>query len=280
MPALNGGGLENPLPHVQGLSGNLLYPLGGGAVGSGQPYDADHQLDRSLYSGIAGLLGLEVIRMEQGAQNRPYLIAGCDIGPPHRLDDLLPLLVHLVGSEELEQAGADEAGRRLLASNNNDDVLTVEPAGLAQEGFYTVVVVVVPVLEMPVDATVGPYGVPARPHRHILGVPQGPSGEGPGALLNVLLGVMANTHREKLQKLPAIVLVDCILVIVVVIQPDNHGRVFGQFYQQGRETAQAVPPEHINLVQQRVGLVELDIASGEKTVPEEGQLLFQGASGR
>ena len=68
-------------------------------------------------------------------------------------------------------------------------------------------------------------------------------------------------------------------MIVVVVQPDNHGRVFGQFYQQGSEAAQAVPPEHIYLVKRSVGLVELDIASGEETVPEEGQLLFQGASG-
>src|SRR5207244_9858999 len=143
-----------------------------GAVGSGHPYDADHQLDGSLDSGVAGLRGLEVLRVEQGAQNRPYLIAGCDIGPPHRLDDLLPLLIHLVGSEELEQAGADEAGRRLLASKNSDDVLTVEPAGLAQEGVDPVVVVVVPVLVMPVYATGGLDGVPARPHRRIVGVPR------------------------------------------------------------------------------------------------------------
>src|SRR2546422_5064663 len=119
------------------MSDNLLYPLGGGAVGSGHPYDADHQLDGSLYSGVAGLLGLEVLSVEQGAQNRPYLIAGCDIGPPHCLDDLLPLLVHLVGSEELEHAAAEAGGPRHPAGKKINDVRPVEAPGPAQRGVYS-----------------------------------------------------------------------------------------------------------------------------------------------
>ena len=63
------------------------------------------------------------------------------------------------------------------ASNNIDDVLTVRPAGLAQEGFYTAVVVVVPVLEMPVDATVGPDESAARIAIYSARS-RGPSGEG------------------------------------------------------------------------------------------------------
>ena len=73
--------------------------------------------------------------------------------------------------------------------------------------------------------------------------------------------------------------VDGSLVVVDVVKPDDHGRVFRHLDQQVSETVQATPPEHVNLVEEGPGLVELRIPGGEQTVKEERYLLFQRALG-
>src|SRR5439155_11875635 len=95
---------------------------------------------------------------------------------------------------------ADEACGGLLARNDGDDLFAIEPAGLAQEGLVTVVVVRIAVCKVPGDTPVGPDGVLTGTHSHVLGVPQRPAGEGTGALLNILLSVVPNAHGEQLEQ--------------------------------------------------------------------------------
>ena len=170
------------------------------------------------------------------------------VGPDHGLDHLLRLFGDVVGPEKLEQAGADELGGSILPHNDVDDVVPVEPAGLAEENLLAVIVVAGTVFEVPGYAAVGPDGVLAGSDRHVFGVGQRPSGEGPRALLDVLLGVIADAHGEELQQLPPEVLIDGFFVVFVVVQPEQHGRVPGQLQQQVTQAAQAVVAEHVYLV--------------------------------
>src|SRR5262249_44490805 len=43
---------------------------------------------------------------------------------------------------------------------------------------------------------------------------------------------------------------------------------------------ETIAPEHVDLVEEGPGLIELRVARGEKAVPEEGDLLLQRAFGR
>ena len=138
----------------------------------------------------------------------------------------------------------------------------------AQEGLFGVVVVVVAILEEPVVAADGP----ARQ----LGL-DGPAGEGAGALADVNFGVIADAHAEQLQQLAAPVLVDRVGVVLAVVQPVNHSRVFGHFHQQFAEVAHALLAELDDHVHDVVVVVNLGDAGGEDAVPEESHLLFQGA---
>ena len=131
------------------------------------------------------------------------------------------------------------------------------------------------VLELPGRAAVRPDRVLAGPQGHILGIAEGPSRKGPGALFDVVLGIVAYPHREQLQQLPAIVLVYGVLVVVVVVQPEEHGRVLGKLDKKVAKRAQAALSEHADLVDQRGELGAHDRAGGEEAVPEQGGLLLQ-----
>ena len=172
----------------------------------------------------------------------------------------------LVGDEVIVQVAGQELGCRRLPHHYVDDVLSAEPSAVAQEFFLAVVVVFRLVLEAPVE--------PAQRVAGYLGS-DGPAGERAGRLFNVVLGVVAHSHGEQLQQFPAPVLVDCSVVVPVVVQPVDHGRVLGQFHQQVVELAQAMLPEHLDLLGNLRGIVHLGVAGGEQLVPEEGHLLFQ-----
>ena len=130
--------------------------------------------------------------------------------------------------------------------------------------------------EAPRDPPVGPVRVPLRAQHHVLGVADGPAGECAGALLDVLLRVAADAHREELQQLAAEVLVDAAFVVVVVVEPDDHGGVPGQLHKERSEAAKAVAPEHPYLVRQHLAVDHLRVTGGENAVPEQRRLLDQG----
>ena len=69
-------------------------------------------------------------------------------------------------------------------------------------------------------------------------------------------------------------------MIIVIVEPDNHGRVFEELDQQRIELPETVAPEHVDLVEEGPGLIELRVARSKEAVPEERDLLFQRALGR
>ena len=68
-------------------------------------------------------------------------------------------------------------------------------------------------------------------------------------------------------------------MVVAVVEPVNHGGVFGQFNQEVPVVAEGVLAEHVYLVDNDVVVVDLGLAGGEEVVPEEDHLLFEGPTG-
>ena len=92
----------------------------------------------------------------------------------------------------------DEARRRILLTDNVDDVFAVEVARLSEEGLLAFVVVFGLIFEVPRDSAVWPDGIALAAQRHILGVAQRPAGEGARRFLDVFLRVVAHAHAEQL----------------------------------------------------------------------------------
>ena len=134
-------------------------------------------------------------------------------------------------------------------------------------------------LEVPGDAAIGPDRVSLGAQRHVLGVADGPARERAGGLLDVLLGVVADAHREQLEQLAPEVLVDRAPVVVVVVQPHDHRGVPGELDEQRLEAAHAVAPEHPDLVAEHLAVGDLRVARREDAVPEQRHLLAQRVRG-
>ncbi len=69
-------------------------------------------------------------------------------------------------------------------------------------------------------------------------------------------------------------------MIIIIVEPDNHGRVLRELDQQRIQPPETMAPEHVDLVEEGPGLIELRVARGKEAVPEERDLLFQWALGR
>ena len=147
--------------------------------------------------------------------------------------------------------------------------VTVEIPGAAQERLIPVVVVGLQVFELPVEAAVQAgrqFG-------------KGPTGKRPGAFPHVVFRIVANSHAKELQQLTAPVFVHRIGVVLVVVQPVDHGRVFSYRHQKISIVAQSVFPEHVNLGVHDVVVVYFRLPGCENLVPQEDHFLFQRALG-
>ena len=120
---------------------------------------------------------------------------------------------------------------------------------------------------------------PRRPlavrHRAVRGLNEAPPREGVRRALDVLLGVVADAHREQFEQLTPIVLVRLVLVVLVVVEPEQHRRVHRQFQQDRAEVGHANTPEHLKLAAVRPRMRRLGRRAGEDLVPEEAHLLLQ-----
>ena len=147
------------------------------------------------------------------------------------------------------------------------DLLAVQVAAVAQEGLEAVVVQLLAVYEVRPGLVGGVLG-DRLCYR--------PACERPGRALDVVLCVVADAHREKLQQLPPVVLVRLAIHVLVVVEPEDHGRVPRQVGQDGLHVGEAVSPEHVDLVGDVTGL---GVGRREDVVPEERHLLFERTPG-
>ena len=160
----------------------------------------------------------------------------------------------------------DEPGRGRMRTNDIYDVFPIEVARVAQEGLLLIVVVFFLVLEVPVEAAIRLAGNHGG---------NSPAGEGPGAFPHVVFRVVPHAHAEQFQQLTAPVFVDRVGVVVAVVQPVNHGRVFGQGHQQFPVVAHAHFAEHVDLLEDFVEVIDLGISRGENMVPEQDHFFLQ-----
>ena len=221
---------------------------------------------------------LEEVGVEQRAQDRFELEAGVDEDAGEVFDrlrvarrfDVPGRHLGFVGDEEVVEMAADEAGAGGLFEDDVDDVEAVEVARAPEEGLLAVVVLFGAELVLEEEAVVGHA-------RHLRA--DGPAGEGAGALEDIGLGVVADAEREQFEQLAAPVFVGRALVVLVVVEPVNHGRVLRQHDQQVAVVARAVIAPHVDLRDQVIVVVHLGVAGGEDMVPEERHFLFQRALG-
>src|SRR5207249_12173971 len=112
--------------------------------------------------------------------------------------------LHVISDEEVVHMSRDESRGGRLLDNDVDNVLAIPVARLTQEGLHAVIMI-----SRVVDEAGGidPIGVARN------GRTDGPARKGAGTLFDVILRVVgmsvhAHPHREQLQELTAIVLVD------------------------------------------------------------------------
>ncbi len=65
--------------------------------------------------------------------------------------------LNLIGHEERVQMPRDEAGSGGLLANNVDDILAIKPPALPQKHLLAIVVVIGLILELPIQAAIGPH---------------------------------------------------------------------------------------------------------------------------
>ena len=273
VPAFHRRRVQDGLAHIGGFLADVQHAGIRVLKEAHHPQGAGDHFGGALDLLEAGVL--EPLRQEHMPQHGLYVKAGVlkhlahfvqGVLVPGRLDGPRGNL-RLVRHKEVVQVAADEAGGGRLLEDDVDDVLAVKVAGFAQEGLFPEVVVFLAVGELPRVAAVGRAGQ--------LGLNR-PAGEGARALPHIHLGVVGNAHGEQLQELPAPVLVHGVPVVLVVVQPENHGRVLGQLNEHIPVVAHPTLPEHIDLLQQLVAVVHLGVAGGENMVPEQRHLFLQG----
>ena len=75
---------------------------------------------------------------------------------------------------------------------------------------------------------------------------------------------MENSSRQ----FAPVVLVRLAVAVLVVVEPEDHSGVFGQFDEQRSEVSKPVLSEHLNLADHGGGMLHLAGAGGEYVVPE------------
>ena len=159
-----------------------------------------------------------------------------------------------------------EPRSRLLTGDDVYDVLAIEASAMAEKLFLAIVVVILAIQESGLE-------VPEGIQRQRLF--ECPAGEGSRGILDVVLGVVPYSHREQLQNLAAIVLVDGIPVILVVVEPVDHGRVARQLNQYGAEVGKAVGAKHLDVIDHARRVLALGPARRQDAMPEKRHLLLQ-----
>ena len=280
VPAFHRRRVQQILVHVPAFQCRVHHARAGEFQVAHQVQRADHDLSGALDPGKPRRFRLEEIGREHRPQHGPNVVTRPEIFGLQNGDSFgirrrrtLPRgNLHVVRHEEVVHVPADEPRRGRLAADYLDDVVAVEVAGLSQEGLFAVVVVVWIVTKQPRRLT-------ERDAGHVV-IIDGPTSERPGRLLHVILGVVLlavhpDAHGEQFQQLPAPVLVDGVLVVEVVVQPENHRRIAGQPFQQWPEAAQSVLPKQVDLVQHGLFVQHLRQTGGENSMPEQRDLFLQ-----
>ena len=167
-------------------------------------------------------------------------------------------------ADEIAVELARQEGRGLGAIEHDpDDVGRSPRPGLAEEGLGPVVD-----LRLVVDE-------PRRLLEAAARILADPAGERPGGLADVVLREMAGAQGEQLEELAGEVLVGLVLLAGAPVEPDEHGRVGDDRFQERGESAEGVGSQRLVLLVHQRDRLHLLVAGGEMPVPEEGELLAE-----
>src|SRR5262249_31102740 len=131
--------------------------------------------------------------------------------------------LRFIGNEEIVEMPADELAASGLLNDNVDNVFAVEAAFVTEKLFFSVVVIFGSILEFP-------WKAPIRRARD-LGL-EGPARESSRALTHVFLGIVAGAEAEQLQEFAPPILVYRCSVVLLVVEPEDHRRIFRNLEQQ------------------------------------------------
>ena len=275
LPALDARRRVQRLPHLRAHTRSRVCLHRRQFKPAGESQCADHHLGWTLDPAEAHSLILEEVGVEHHPQHRRDVVTRIEVGLRHDVDGFGVFGVFVgplrdrrfVSDEEVIQVARDEARGGFLLADYVHHILAVEVAPLAEEELVIVVMVIFIVVELPRDVSVRTGCVVAHLDGHVVRVDHAPASERPSALLDVLFGVVAHSHREEFQNFSAEVLVDRSLVIILIVQPHQHSGVARQVHQQVAEVAHAVFAEHLHLVHDHTRLNELGGGGREYTVP-------------
>ena len=178
--------------------------------------------------------------------------------------------LRFVGDEERVQMSRYETGRGLLTRDDVNDVLAVEVALVTKKLFFALIVVILAIHKLGFEVT-------KRIERQ--GLRKRPTSERSSRILDVILGVVSDSHRKQFQDLTTIVLVDRSSVILVVVEPEDHRRVSRKFQQNRPEVAQSVVPEHLDVIDHAGRVLALGPSGRQDAMPEQRHLLLQRTLG-
>ena len=129
------------------------------------------------------------------------------------------VFIWLVGYKEVVNLACNKLGRCWLTCDDVNYVFPIEASAFTEEGFNTVIMILMVEYEFTVikPVWVSWYRLRLRP-----------AGESSCALFHIILGVIANPHTKKLKKFPSKVFVRGVCMVHLLVKPVDHGRIFRQ----------------------------------------------------
>ena len=116
-------------------------------------------------------------------------------------------------------------------------------------------------------------------HRLPGGAIHGKSRQGTRGFGHVFFGVIAFTKGKQLHQFSGEIFIGMAGAALGLIEPNQHGRITGDFPQERPPGASSVTAKQRLLTPHQVGLLDLDHAGGEMPVPKQGQLFLKRSGG-
>src|SRR5262245_14242564 len=153
VPPFHARRIQELLPHVGRLLGELANPWRGELEPSSQPQEIDDHLSGAFDFGKAGVL--KEVGIEQHPESRAHIALRFPESSGDGLNGLeIPRWrghpcrhLWLIGNEEVVEMTGDKSVTGGLLHDDVDDVLPVQIARMAQERLFAIIMIVLEVLE-------------------------------------------------------------------------------------------------------------------------------------
>src|SRR5262245_47738034 len=153
VPPFHARRIQELLPHVGRLLGELANPWRGELESSSQPQETDDHLSGAFDFGKAGVL--KEVGVEQHPESREHIALRFPEGRGDSLDGLEISRrrshpgrhLRLIGNKEVVEMASDKPMTGGLLHDDVDDVLPIKIARMAQERLFAIIMIILEVLE-------------------------------------------------------------------------------------------------------------------------------------